>query len=886
MNARCVSGLTGEAGGSIDVCPIAVMDARARRAHECQLTPQRFLSSDDRNISSKPSYADAIPSPPSRTPSYRSRSALTAQGTCSVQYNTILASGSSGIIVIMRLLNVHSRQLRTYYDDAIPPYAILSHTWDQEEPEVSFDDMKRADHVQMKRYDKIENTCRLAEVEGLAWVWIDTCCIDKSSSAELSEAINSMFRWYKNSAVCFVHLEGVCQAMAVADPASAFEHCRWFTRGWTLQELLAPGRVEFHDERWQPIGSRASMAHHIQRRTAIPVEYLTEPQQDFRRARVGQRMSWASDRKTTRIEDLAYCLFGLFDINLPLLYGEGERAFQRLQAEILKTSQDDSILAWSRKVSIPFLADTKARDRKRKIFASSPKDFQCLKNKIITNIWQPEKNWEMSSLELRAVSPIYRLRQDVRGPVFVMLLNGALDGNINNQVLAVILRLAKLLNKFEFVTLCLVDWASLASARRENIHICEPDALEASVHQSGKDWLQIDDLHLMKVSAGLGDRVIAARYATFSPSDVVTSAHPSGDWFRMGVHMKTESAEYLVIVERRNPGWNFWFSKEWLGRPAVGFTMRMPRNSTLEEILGLPCSSLWAMVKERRELSRRIRKRDVHHLGSYFTLFEIDTASAQGREDDLAKGENFAMLPSRKSFSWFLALHFMILVFSLPPLPRTRLDTDGDMTTRHSAGRAFWTLLLVLLEWWALVVNSRSQKPHQNRRHASILAEKEDHTQWMLAWAWRYRVQLWRSWARCIYAFAIVCVGLGYSGFLESDTAFGCCTCLALVVLSRLVGVLIPECRPRLMIRGRIAWRACLYQSYQSLRWLGELGWMVAEGYILTLIRGLGIALVIPKLLLLTLWCATVTVLLLVLWVWLALSFCSYIDSSPLPPSL
>jgi hypothetical protein len=154
-------------------------------------------------------------------------------------------------------------------------------------------------------------------------------------------------------------------------------------------------------------------------------------------------------------------------------------------------------------------------------------------------------------------------------------------------------------------------------------------------------------------------------------------------------------------VERRTPNWNFWFSKEWLSRPAVGFTMCMPRNSTtLEEILGLPCSSLWAMAKERRGLSRRIRKRDVHHLGSYFILFEIDTAPTQGREDDLAKGENFAMLPSRKSLFWFLVLHFIIVAFSLPPLPRIRLDTDGDMTTRHGAGQAFWTLLGSLNGFW------------------------------------------------------------------------------------------------------------------------------------------------------------------------------------------
>ncbi|KAK0639474.1 heterokaryon incompatibility protein-domain-containing protein, partial [Cercophora newfieldiana] len=249
----------------------------------------------------------------------------------------------------MRLLNVDSRRLHTFYDDAIPRYAILSHTWDQNEPEVTFDDLKRPDHAMMARYDKIEHTCRLAEERRLEWVWIDTCCIDKSSSAELSEAINSMFRYYEKSAVCFVHLEDVEKQDAVADPDAAFKwpKGRWFSRGWTLQELIAPDSLEFYDKAWKLVGDRSSLSEHIHHRTGIPTEYLRKNRIDFRQARIGERMSWAADRETTRKEDIAYSLFGLFDVNMPLLYGEGERAFRRLQEEIIKTSTDDSIFAWS-----------------------------------------------------------------------------------------------------------------------------------------------------------------------------------------------------------------------------------------------------------------------------------------------------------------------------------------------------------------------------------------------------------------------------------------------------------------------------------------------------------------------------------------------------------
>jgi hypothetical protein len=171
--------------------------------------------------------------------------------------------------------------------------------------------------------------------------WIDTCCIDKTSSAELSEAINSMYRWYQRSQVCYAYLVDVPDATADhSRPDSLFQQSKWFTRGWTLQELLAPTFVEFYDQNWIEIGTKSSMRTLVQKITNISILV------DIDEACVAEKLSWASTRVTTRIEDLAYCLMGLFDVNMPLLYGEGHSAFLRLQLEIWSRTNDESIFAW------------------------------------------------------------------------------------------------------------------------------------------------------------------------------------------------------------------------------------------------------------------------------------------------------------------------------------------------------------------------------------------------------------------------------------------------------------------------------------------------------------------------------------------------------------
>lgn len=236
----------------------------------------------------------------------------------------------------MRLINTSSLELEFFF---IPPpsYAVLSHRWQEEE--VTFQDMTTDKARQMRGFAKIENSAFHAREEGFEYIWVDTCCIDKTSSAELSEAINSMFEWYQLSSKCFVFLSDV-------EDLAEFEASQWFTRGWTLQELLAPRHVDFVNKNWQFLGSKSTLKSRIQAITRISEQVLTD--WDLSRVPACQKMSWAANRMTTKAEDMAYCLMGLFNVNMPLLYGEGEeKAFLRLQEHFLKGSDDESIFAWN-----------------------------------------------------------------------------------------------------------------------------------------------------------------------------------------------------------------------------------------------------------------------------------------------------------------------------------------------------------------------------------------------------------------------------------------------------------------------------------------------------------------------------------------------------------
>lgn len=336
----------------------------------------------------------------------------------------------------MRLLNVQTLEVELFDGGPRCAYAILSHTWGKEE--VSFQDMQDLARVATgtttstfgdsgystasssrtntgtgghfdfgnngtgttkhhpvtakKGYSKILGCCAKARAEGYRYIWIDTCCIDKSSSAELSEAINSMYKWYHDAEVCYAYLSDITLPEAEAtippqrqqqqspfiddhrmsdasssssggngdamsttttatnevevDMEDLLYGSKWFTRGWTLQELIAPSDVVFCDRSWREIGTRESLSDDIAAITGIDAGLLRMERKpaDFS---VAQRMSWAATRRTTRVEDEAYCLMGLFDVNMPLLYGEGQKAFRRLQLEIMRQCYDPSILAWA-----------------------------------------------------------------------------------------------------------------------------------------------------------------------------------------------------------------------------------------------------------------------------------------------------------------------------------------------------------------------------------------------------------------------------------------------------------------------------------------------------------------------------------------------------------
>ncbi|KAH9906436.1 hypothetical protein F4778DRAFT_649008 [Xylariomycetidae sp. FL2044] len=214
--------------------------------------------------------------------------------------------------------------------DKIPPYAILSHTW--EEDEVLFADLaKTPDGWQHKAgYNKIEFCAEQAKRDGLQYFWVDTCCIDKSDSIELQTAINSMFRWYRDAKKCYVYLSDV--------PWTTLHNSRWFTRGWTLQELIAPVIVEFYSSEGILLGDKQSLEPQLRDITGIPTRALRRtPLSIFT---IAERESWVHNRQTKYEEDMAYSLLGIFDVHMPLIYGEGrQKAQKRLREEAQKVAK-------------------------------------------------------------------------------------------------------------------------------------------------------------------------------------------------------------------------------------------------------------------------------------------------------------------------------------------------------------------------------------------------------------------------------------------------------------------------------------------------------------------------------------------------------------------
>ncbi|EUC29070.1 hypothetical protein COCCADRAFT_8666 [Bipolaris zeicola 26-R-13] len=230
--------------------------------------------------------------------------------------------------------------ITSFDDDAIPPYAILSHTWGADTEEVTFSDITKADSKHKLGYEKIRFCGDQARKDKLQYFWVDTCCIDKTDLNELSTAIRSMFRWYQNATKCYVYLPDVLANEQRSDEMfaqpwePAFRSSRWFTRGWTLQELLAPSKVEFFTREGEMLGDKTSLTPLISKITGIPPQVLQGTLAQFD---IEERLRWRGHRQTKLEEDMAYSLSGICDVDIAPIYGEGEKAaFGRLHDKIRK----------------------------------------------------------------------------------------------------------------------------------------------------------------------------------------------------------------------------------------------------------------------------------------------------------------------------------------------------------------------------------------------------------------------------------------------------------------------------------------------------------------------------------------------------------------------
>ncbi|KAK2602702.1 hypothetical protein N8I77_009211 [Diaporthe amygdali] len=327
-----------------------------------------------------------------------------------------------------------------YHVGTHPNYAILSHRWGPPSDEVSFQDLQNnPTAVRTKAgYRKVEQCCIKALERGLRYAWIDTCCIDKSSSAELSEAINSMYAWYRDAQICFAYLEDVSVPYSDPEFGQQLKQSAWFTRGWTLQELLAPSGVTFFTGDWhhKPIGSKASLASLLHKITSIPVLFLVD-RNFISQASVAEKLSWASKRVTTRVEDEAYCLMGLFGVHIPIIYGEGRHAFQRLQEEIMKITPDHSIFAWSSLSTtsfgdyLPVLAERPAQ------FLESSDHMPMDLSAFDTRYGPGEPGYTLTNFGLRIDLPICSL-PDGFGGLFIAFLACKLGRGMDDEVVLIL----------------------------------------------------------------------------------------------------------------------------------------------------------------------------------------------------------------------------------------------------------------------------------------------------------------------------------------------------------------------------------------------------------------------------------------------------------------
>jgi Cdc6-like AAA superfamily ATPase len=257
----------------------------------------------------------------------------------------------------MRLLHFDALRklvLTDFRGKTIPPYAILSHRWT--DSEILIEDVLSGTYKEREEgYRKLAFCAKQAAQDKLQYFWIDTCCIDRWNKSERSKAINSMFRWYKNATRCYVFLPDVSvpdasELVQRSDWEASFRASAWFTRGWTLQELLAPVSVEFFSCEGHGLGDKASLDELLHNITGIPLAALHNcPLDQFS---TSERRRWAENRVTTEEEDIVYCLLGVLGVSMSTTYGEGkERASRRLQAEVEAATTAPFIIPFSQNES-------------------------------------------------------------------------------------------------------------------------------------------------------------------------------------------------------------------------------------------------------------------------------------------------------------------------------------------------------------------------------------------------------------------------------------------------------------------------------------------------------------------------------------------------------
>jgi hypothetical protein len=324
----------------------------------------------------------------------------------------------------MNLINVATKKLEYFIDErTTPPYAILSHTWIAEE--TTQQEFRAAGNQpwnspqarQLSSYSKINGSCEQALQDGITYVWIDACCIDRTSSNDLTRSINSMFRWYRQAKVCYAYLSDV-----FVDTQSPPRHgnvfniaekeiakSKWFTRGWTLQELIAPPHLKFFSATWIPLGEKSDMLPLLESISGVHTDALNGT--PLGRFSIATRMAWASSRVTSVLEDVAYCLLGIFDVNMPLIYGEGEKAFLRLQEEIMKDSEDQSLFAWG---PPPSTIDGNAGFRRNRtsIFAQHPVQYansSSIRASCLTDY--PDEPYRLTNIGVQIELPLVHVNR-------------------------------------------------------------------------------------------------------------------------------------------------------------------------------------------------------------------------------------------------------------------------------------------------------------------------------------------------------------------------------------------------------------------------------------------------------------------------------------------